>query len=199
MTTYGAVVRRSAAVVERARSQARSARRAIARFARPQSFAPPADAEAAAVRAVRNVASFRLHYAALLWFLLIASLFPRRRATMLFLMAFSKAALFYGALLKAFPASALLRRLVDGQIVTALAIVVILVEIVMTKAVPELLLAMGIGLPVVLLHAVFRVRDNLAENGDDKAMAAVGGVIDELDLPLEKKEDLELGTEKSAE
>ncbi|KAJ8465360.1 hypothetical protein OPV22_027912 [Ensete ventricosum] len=194
MASNGAVLRRSAAVVvERARAHARSTRKALARFARPQSFAAPPDAEAAAVRAVRNLASFRLYYALLLWVLLLASLFPRRRATMLFLMAASKVALFYGALLKAFPTSALLLRIIDRRLVVALALAVILIELALTRALPQLLLAVGIGLPIILLHAVFRVRDDLLEDGDDKAAAV--GAAGELDSVLEKKEDLELGSQ----
>ncbi|URD81360.1 GATA transcription factor 26 [Musa troglodytarum] len=191
MASYGGVLRRSAAVVERARDGARRTRKALARFARPQSFAAPPDAEAAAVRAVRNLRSFRLHYAILLWVLLLASLFPRRRATMLFLMAASKVALFCGALLKAFPNSALLCRIVDRRLAAALVLVVIGVELVMTRAVPQFLLAIAIGVPLVLLHSVFRVRDDLTASGQEAASAGGG----ELGPILEKKEDLELGSQ----
>ncbi|XP_064952906.1 uncharacterized protein LOC135608797 isoform X2 [Musa acuminata AAA Group] len=192
MATYGGVLRRSAAVVERARDSARRTRKALARFACPQAFAGPPDAEAAAVRAVRNLRSFRLHYALLLWVLLLASLFPRRRATMLFFMAASKAAFFYGVLLKAFPNSALLRQVLDRRLAAALVLAVVGVELVMTRAVPQFLLAMAIGLPVVLLHAVFRVRDDLTASSEEAAAAANGG---ELGPMLEEKQDLELGSE----
>ncbi|RWW83862.1 hypothetical protein BHE74_00007620 [Ensete ventricosum] len=190
MASYGGVLRRSAAVIERARDGARRTRKALARFARPQSFAAPHDAEAAAVRAVRNLRSFRLHYAILLWVLLLASLFPRRRATMLFLMAASKIALFCGALLKAFPNSALLGRIVDRRLAAALLLAMIGVELVMTRAVPQFLLAMAIGVPLVLLHAVFRVRDDLTASGQEAAGAG-GGALGPIS---EKKEDLELGS-----
>ncbi|CAL9209915.1 uncharacterized protein LOC135626832 [Musa acuminata AAA Group] len=178
MATYGGVLRRSAAVVEHARDSAR--------FARPQAFAAPPDAEAAAVLAVRNLRSFRLHYA-----LLLASLFPCRHATMLFLMAASKLALFYGALLKAFTNSALLRQIVDRRLVAALLMAVVGAEIVMTSAVPQFLLAMAVGVPLVLLHALFRTQDDPAASGEETA-ASNGG---ELGPILEKKEDLELGSQ----
>ncbi|XP_064994463.1 uncharacterized protein LOC135631024 [Musa acuminata AAA Group] len=193
MATYGGVLRRSAAVVERARDSARRTRKALARFVRPQAFAAPPDAEAAAVRAVRNLRSFRLHYALLLWVLLLASLFPRRRPTMLFFMAASKAAFFYGVLLKAFPNSALLRQVLDRRLAAALVLAVVGVELVMTRAVPQFLLAMAIGLPVVLLHAVFRVRDDLTASSEEAAAAAANG--GELGPMLEEKQDLELGSE----
>ncbi|THU67002.1 hypothetical protein C4D60_Mb05t20090 [Musa balbisiana] len=190
MATYGGVLRRSAAVVERARDSVRSTRKALARFARPQSFAAPPHAEAAAVRAVRNLRSFRLHYALLLWVLLLASLFPRHRATMIFLMAASKLALLYGALLKAFPNSALLRRIFDRRISAAVALIVICAELVMTGAVPQFLLAMGIGVPLVLFHALFRVRDDLTASGEEMA----GGTGGDPRPISEKKGDLEMGS-----
>ncbi|WOL16695.1 PRA1 family protein B2-like [Canna indica] len=192
MATYGGVLRRSAAVVERARDGARSTRKAIARFARPQSFAAPPDAEAAAVRAVRNIRSFRFHYALLLWVLLLAALFPHRRATMLVLMAVSKLALFFGALLKAFPNSAILRRIFNRRLVSALVMTVIGAELSMTGAVPQFLLAMAIGVPIVLLHAVFRVQDDLTASGEEAAIGNVG----EFAPISEKKEDLELGSQR---
>ncbi|WOL10491.1 PRA1 family protein B2-like [Canna indica] len=191
MASYGGVLRRSAAVVERARDGARRTRKALARFARPQSFAAPPNAEAAAVRAVRNLRSFGLHYGILIWLLLLASLFPRHRAAMLFLMAASKIALCYGALLKAFPGSTLLRRILDRRLVAALFLAVIGAELVMTEAVPQFLLAVAVGVPIVLLHAVFRARDDLAASGDEAAASGDG----ELRPISEKKEDLELGSQ----
>ncbi|CAL9079768.1 unnamed protein product, partial [Musa textilis] len=94
---------------------------------------------------------------------------------------------------RSFPTSALLRRVIDRRLVVALALAVILIELALTRALPQLLLAVGIGLPIILLHAVFRVRDDLLEDGDEKAAAA--GAAGELGSVLEKKEDLELGSQ----
>ncbi|XP_020093485.1 uncharacterized protein LOC109713718 [Ananas comosus] len=178
MANGAVILRRSAAaVVERAAAGARST-------------AAPPDAEAAAVRAVRNVGSFRVHYAALLWGLLLASLAPRHRASMLFLMAASKLVLAYGVLLRVFPNSALLRRVLDRRLVLGLFLLAVLLELAATDALGCLFAAMALGLPIVLLHAVFRVRDDLllAEEGS-AAAAANGG-----DTPEKKEEgDLESG------
>ncbi|XP_074585471.1 uncharacterized protein LOC141841229 [Curcuma longa] len=193
MASYGGVLRRSASVVQRARDGVRSTRKALARFARPQSFAAPPDAEAAAVRAVRNLRSFRFHYALLIWILILASLFPRRRPTMLFLMAASKLALFFGALLKVFPNSALIQRIVDRRVMGALVIFVIGTEIVVTSAVLQFLLAMAVGVPLVLLHAVFRARDDLTAEVEETAAVGNGGEFRQI-VEKEKKEDLELGS-----
>lgn len=164
------------------------ARRALARFApRPSAFGAAADAEAAAVRAVRNLRTFRFHYAALQWALLLASLAPRRRASMLFLMAASKGLLLYGGLLRVFPNSALLRRLLDRRLVALIFVALVLANLAAAGAIANLLAALAVGVPVIVLHASFRVRDDLegpslpspaAENGEEETAAVV-----------EKKED----------
>ncbi|KAG6507285.1 hypothetical protein ZIOFF_032627 [Zingiber officinale] len=195
MASYGGLLRRFPSVVQRGREGVRYARKALVRFARPQSFAVPADDEAAAVRAVRNLRSFRFHYAFLLWFLLLASLFPRRRHTMLFLMAASKLALFFGAFLKVFPNSTLLRRIVERRVMGALVAFVIGAEIVATGAVLQFLVAMAVGVPLVLLHAVFRARDDLATDVVETAAVANGGEFRQM-AEKEKKEDLELGSQR---
>jgi hypothetical protein len=174
-------------------ASARSTRRALARFApRPSAFSPAPDAEAAAVRAVRNLRTFRFHYAVIQWVLLLASLAPRHRASVLFLMAASKGLLLYGGLLKAFPNSALLRRLLDRRLVGALFVALVLADLVAAGAVDKLLFALAAGVPVVLLHAAFRVRDDLepaSDGGDeDKDKDKEDGVV------VEKKEDGDVET-----
>ncbi|XP_073001409.1 PRA1 family protein F3-like [Typha latifolia] len=194
MSTGAVLLRRSAvAVVERAAHHARSTRKAISRFApRPQAFSLPSDAESAAVRAVRNISSFRLHYAVLLWLLLLASLFRHHRASMLFLMAASKALLFYGVLLRAFPNSNLLRRLLDRRLVLAFFLLLVVAELAVTNAIWNLLTALGFGVPVVLLHAVFRVRDESLVS--EESGGAVGNGVDMDSSEKEKEEgDLESG------
>ena len=157
--------------LDKACASARSGRRALARFApRPSAFSPAADAEAAAVRAVRNLRTFRFHYAVIQWVLLLASLAPHHRASMLFLMAASKGLLLYGGLLKAFPNSALLRRLLDRRLVAALFVFLVLADLTAAAAIANLLFALAAGVPVVMLHAAFRVRDDLepvASSGDN--------------------------------
>nr|ACR36258.1 unknown [Zea mays] len=161
MGAAGAIRRAAASVVDRACAGTRGFRRALARFApRPSAFGPAADAEAAAVRAVRNLRTFRFHYAVLQWVLLLASLAPRHRASVVFLMAASKGLLVYGGLLKAFPNSALLRRLLDRRLVAAVFVALVLADIVAAGAVANLLAALAAGVPVIVLHASFRVRDD---------------------------------------
>lgn len=181
--------------LDRACASARTGRRALTRFApRPSAFSPAPDAEAAAVRAVRNLRTFRVHYAVIQWALLLASLAPRHRASMLFLMAASKGLLLYGGLLRAFPNSSLLRRLLDRRLVAAVFVVLVVADLAAAGAIPNLLFALAAGVPVVVLHAAFRVRDDLepvasADDGgeEDKEKERTGVVV-------EKKEDGDVET-----
>ncbi|KAF6989699.1 hypothetical protein CFC21_007001 [Triticum aestivum] len=169
--------------VDRACAAARGARRALARFApRPSAFGAAADAEAAAVRGVRNARTFRYHYAALQWALLLASLAAAgHRASVLFLMAASKVLLVCLGLLAPFPRLVLLRRLVAAAFVA-----LVLADIAAAGAVANLMAALAVGVPVIVLHASFRVRDDLegpsTENGEEEE-------ADEEAAVVEKRED----------
>uniref|UniRef100_A0ACD5TSF6 Uncharacterized protein n=2 Tax=Avena sativa TaxID=4498 RepID=A0ACD5TSF6_AVESA len=181
--------------LDKACASARSGRRALTRFApRLSAFSPAADAEAAAVRAVRNLRTFRFHYAVIQWVLLLASLAPHHRASVLFLMAASKGLLLYGGLLKAFPNSALLRRLLDRRLVGAVFVLLVLADLTAAGAIDKLLFALAAGVPVVLLHAAFRVRDDLEAASPD----GIGGNEEdekkEDGVVVEKKEDGDVET-----
>ncbi|KAH7687524.1 Prenylated rab acceptor PRA1 protein [Dioscorea alata] len=158
MAGYGAKLRPVATAIF---SRARSTGKAITRFARPRSFSVPSDADAGAIRTVRNLIHFRHYYIVFLYIILLSSLIPRRHAAMLCLMATSKVAASYVALLKAFPNSAVLRFL-DQRIVMVLFLMVIVVQMVITRAAKHLMISMAVGIPIVLAHAVFRARDDLA-------------------------------------
>uniref|UniRef100_A0ACD5ZLE1 Uncharacterized protein n=1 Tax=Avena sativa TaxID=4498 RepID=A0ACD5ZLE1_AVESA len=180
--------------LDKACASARSGRRALTRFApRLSAFSPAADAEAAAVRAVRNLRTFRFHYAVIQWVLLLASLAPHHRASVLFLMAASKGLLLYGGLLKAFPNSSLLRRLLDRRLVGAVFVLLVLADLTAAGAIDKLLFALAAGVPVVLLHAAFRVRDDLEAASPD----GIGGDEEEKKedgVVVEKKEDGDVET-----
>ncbi|OEL26237.1 hypothetical protein BAE44_0012744 [Dichanthelium oligosanthes] len=150
-------------------------------------FAPAADAEAAAVRSVRNLCTFWFHYAVLQWALLLASLTPRHRASVVFLIAASKGLLVYGGLLKVFPNSALLRRLLDRRLVATVFVALVLADMVAAGAVANLLTALTAGVPIIVLHTSFRVRDDL--EGPSVDVAAENGKEDETAAVVEKKED----------
>ncbi|KAK8944268.1 hypothetical protein KSP39_PZI008565 [Platanthera zijinensis] len=190
MAGHGAMLRPSAAfwaakeATERAR---RSARRAITRFARPGAFSLPAGRRAAASRAFRNLAAFRSHYALLLWISLLSFLFHSHRATVLFLMVVSKVALSYAVVLRIFPNSVLLQRILDRRVVVALFLALVIVKVVLAGAVANLLLSLAAAIPIILAHAVFRSPDDPSTAG-----AAENGKPSGELTPLSEKKDSDL-------
>ncbi|KAJ4784549.1 PRA1 family protein [Rhynchospora pubera] len=192
MVTGGAIRRSAAAAMDRVYAEVRMTRRAVIRFApRPGAFGFPPDAESGAVRIVRNIRTFKIHYAAILWMFLLASLFPHHRPSMLLLMASSKAILCYAVLLKAFPSSTILRRVLDRRLVAVVFIIVVVGELVATRAVESLKMAAYVGLPVVVLHALLRIRDDLliAEEADANGDEVAASAVVEKEKEREKRED----------
>ncbi|XP_020574083.1 uncharacterized protein LOC110020354 [Phalaenopsis equestris] len=193
MATHGANLRQfgllSAAkeAAENARFHARSARRAITRFARPGAFSYPANRAAAASRFSRNLAAFRGHYSLLLWFSLLAFLFPSHRATMLFLMVISKVVLSYAVLLRLFPHSAILHRILDRRIVAGVFLVVVMVQLALAGAVVYLFIATAAVAPIVVAHAVFRTADSSLAAG-----AGENGKLAGETIPISEKKNADL-------
>lgn len=98
---------------------------------------------------------------------------------MLLLMASAKAILCYAVLLKAFPSSIILRRVLDRRLVAVVFVIVVVGELVATRAVESLQMTAVVGSPMVFLHALLRIRDDLliveeaTANGDEVAASAV--------------------------
>ncbi|VAH06297.1 unnamed protein product [Triticum turgidum subsp. durum] len=96
-------------------------------------------------------------------------------------MAASKVLLVCLGLLAPFPRLALLRRLVAAAFVA-----LVLADLAAAGAVANLMAALAVGVPVIVLHASFRVRDDLegpsTENGEEEE-------ADEEAAVVEKRED----------
>uniref|UniRef100_A0A0D9XMI8 PRA1 family protein n=1 Tax=Leersia perrieri TaxID=77586 RepID=A0A0D9XMI8_9ORYZ len=101
-------------------------------------------------------------------------------------MAASKGLLVYGGLLRAFPNSSLLRRLLDRRLVAAVFVALVLADIAAAGAVANLLAALAVGVPVIVLHASFRLRDDLEAASPT---TEGGGGEEETAAVVEKKED----------
>ncbi|PKU80468.1 PRA1 family protein B3 [Dendrobium catenatum] len=193
MATHGAILRPSAvlsaatAAAERARFHARSARRAITRFARPGAFSLPSNRSAAASRISRNLAAFRIHYALLLWFSLLIFLCPSHRATMLFLMLISKVILSYAVLLRLFPNSALLHRILVPRIVAGIFVVFVIIQLALASAIVNLFLAIAAVSPIVVAHAIFRTPDASLAAGAGENGKVAGEMV-----PISEKKDADL-------
>ncbi|KAG0454108.1 hypothetical protein HPP92_025412 [Vanilla planifolia] len=167
MANYGAMLRPTAALWA-VHFHVRSTQRAISRFAGPSSFSLPAGCSSATNRIRRNFTVFRVHYAILLWFILLSTLFRSHRASMLFLMAASKIALSYAVLLRIFPNSSLLRRFLDRHLVAVIFLTIVVVDLSLDSAIRNLFLSLIVATPFVLAHAVFRIPEAPPADEDGK-------------------------------
>lgn len=124
-------------------------------------FNIPATPEAAAVRIIRNLVYFRLYYILFIWTILFITLLPKRKVSLIFLVAMTAVTCLYLVLLRVVPNSVVLHKIIDRRLVLALLAIVTMVELILTRAALHLFLTLGCGTPVVLVHAVLRVRDDL--------------------------------------
>ncbi|KAI5001035.1 hypothetical protein ZWY2020_010994 [Hordeum vulgare] len=111
---------------------------------------------------------------------------------MLFLMAASKGLLLYRGLLRAFPNSTLLHRLLDRSLVAVVFVVLVVADLAAADAIPNIIIAHR-RRPILVLHAAFRVCDNLdLATSTDNA----GGAEDKerTRMMVEKKEDGDVET-----
>ncbi|KAF8412466.1 hypothetical protein HHK36_000430 [Tetracentron sinense] len=124
-------------------------------------FNIPSSPEAAAVRIIRNLGYLRVYYVLVMWIILFVSLIPRRGVSVIFLIAMTVVTCLYLLLLRAIPNSVILHKIIDHRLVLALLGIVTVVELILTRAVIHLLVSFAIGMPIVLVHAVLSVRDDL--------------------------------------
>lgn len=124
-------------------------------------FNIPLSPEAAAVRIIRNLGDFGLYYTLFVWIILFISLVPKRKVSLIFLVAMTVVACLYLLLLRALPNSVVLHRVIDKWLVLALLAIVTGVELILTRAAIHLLITLACGIPIILVHAVLRVRVDL--------------------------------------
>ncbi|XP_010246106.1 PREDICTED: PRA1 family protein F3-like [Nelumbo nucifera] len=125
-------------------------------------MAIPSSPEAAAVRIIRNLGYFWVYYTLIIWVILLVSLVPRRRLSLIFLVVMTVVTCFYLLLLRAFPSSIILHnKFIDRRLVLALIAIITVVELILTRAAIHLLVSLAIGIPIILVHAVLRVGDDL--------------------------------------
>ncbi|XP_058086499.1 PRA1 family protein F4-like [Magnolia sinica] len=189
MAIYGTVQRpstlASSAFTEPARPRPGSDRRVPSGFSLLRSFNIPSSAEAAAVRIIRNLGYFRVLYILLLWSILFMSLVPRRRVSLIFLVATTAVSCLYLLLLQAVPDSVVLHKIIDRRLVLALLMIVTIVELVLTCATIHLLVSLAIGVPIILVHAVLRSQDDLFVNEQASAAGELVPLVDKKDSDLE--------------
>ncbi|KAI6706467.1 hypothetical protein NL676_009429 [Syzygium grande] len=114
----------------------------------------PATPEAAAARIIKNLSHLGLFYTLVLWVGLSISLVPERRFSLLLLMATTIIANQYLIMLRLMPNSICINKAVDKMLVLLPVAIVTIVGLILTNAAIHLVATLGIGIPVILVHAV---------------------------------------------
>ena len=133
-------------------------------------FNIPTSPEAAAARIIRNLGDYGLYYALILWLGLFISLIPKRKVSLIYLVAMTYVTVVYLLVLRALPNSFVLNKVIGKRLVLALLVIATMVELILTRAAIHLFATLGIGVPIILVHAVFTIRDDLFVG--DEASAA---------------------------
>ncbi|CAI8614055.1 unnamed protein product [Vicia faba] len=114
----------------------------------------PLTAEAAASRIIRNLGNLGLYYTLFIWIILFITLIPQRKVSLILLVIMTYVTTLYGLLLRAFPNSVLLHRIIDKRIISSLLFIATAIQLIVTKAGIHFAVTMTCSVPVVLLHAV---------------------------------------------
>ncbi|XP_020204334.1 PRA1 family protein F4 [Cajanus cajan] len=114
----------------------------------------PSTSEAAGVRIMRNMVDFGLYYSLFVWIILFITLIPCRKVSLILLVIMTYVTTLYILLLRAFPNSVVLHRIIDKRAVMALLAVATAVQLILTEAGVHLAVTLASSVPVVLVHAV---------------------------------------------
>ncbi|KAF8028526.1 hypothetical protein BT93_E1218 [Corymbia citriodora subsp. variegata] len=148
------VTQRPSSTVSSSTPQMETARelKAKAKFVFPLGF--PATPEAAAARIIKNLSHLGLFYMLVLWVGLSISLVPERKFSLLLLMAMTIIANQYLIMVRLMPNSICGNKAVDKMLVLVPVAIVTIVGLILTRAAIHLFATLGIGIPVILVHAV---------------------------------------------
>ncbi|KAK7295263.1 hypothetical protein RJT34_18169 [Clitoria ternatea] len=130
----------------------------------------PLTSEAAGIRIIRNMGIFGLYYTLFVWIILFITLIPQREVSLILLVIMTYVTTLYCLLLRAFPNSVLLHRIIDKRVVLGLLAFATALQLILTEAGIHLALTLACSVPVVLVHAVlwasFEVEDGSAGAGE---------------------------------
>jgi len=118
-------------------------------------FGLPATPEAAAARIIENLSHLSLFYMLVLWVGLSISLMPERKFSLLLLMGMTIIVNQYLIIVRLMPNSICGNKAVDKMLVLVPVAIVTIVGLILTDAAIHLFATLGIGTPVILVHAVF--------------------------------------------
>ncbi|KAK9273401.1 hypothetical protein L1049_018211 [Liquidambar formosana] len=149
-------------------------------------FNIPSSPEATAVRIIRNLSSYGEYYTIFVWVILFISLIPERKVSLIYLVAMTVVTCLYLLLLRDLPNSVVLHKIIDKRLVLAVLAIATAIELILTDAAIHLLATLAAGIPIILVHAVLKTRDDQFVN--EEACAA-GELVP---LVNQKSDDAEL-------
>lgn len=114
----------------------------------------PPTPEAASLRVTRNLGRFAWYYVSLIWISLFISLVPCRKVSLIYFVSTTAATCVYLLLLRAYPKSVVLHKILDKRLVLSLLAIAAVVELILTEAAVHLCVTLACGAPIILLHAV---------------------------------------------
>ncbi|XP_045793405.1 PRA1 family protein F1-like [Trifolium pratense] len=114
----------------------------------------PLTSEAAASRIIRNFGNFGLYYTLLVWIILFIYLIPDRKVSLILLVSMTYVTTLYCLILRSFPNSVVLHKIMDKRIVLSLLFIATAVQMILTDAGIQFAITLTSSVPVVLLHAV---------------------------------------------
>lgn len=114
----------------------------------------PLTAEAAASRIIRNLGNLGLYYTLFIWIILFITLIPCRKVSLILLVIMTYVTTVYCLILRSFPNSVLLHRIIDKRVILSLLFIATAIQLILTDAGIHFAVTMTCSVPVVLLHAV---------------------------------------------
>ncbi|XP_077254183.1 PRA1 family protein F3-like [Tasmannia lanceolata] len=168
MAAYGPILRpstvSSSAPIDPSPDHPSPARRSLNEFGFTWVFGVPSTPKVALVRVLKNLCYFREYYTLIVWLILFVSLVPKRHESLIFLVALTAVAYLYNLLTRAIHDSVVSHKVIDPRLVLALIGIIVIVELVITKAIVHLLVSLAIGVPIILVHAILRVSNDIVGN-----------------------------------
>ncbi|CAN1753936.1 PRA1 family protein D [Linum perenne] len=124
-------------------------------------FNIPSSPEVAARRITRNLSQYRLHYIHFVWIVLFITLIPSRKVSLICLVFMTYVASLYLLILRTFPASYFLNKLIDKRLVLSLIVVMTILELIFTKAALHLFITLAATIHLVLIHAALWIGEHI--------------------------------------
>jgi hypothetical protein len=142
----------------------------------------PSTAEAAASRIIRNLGNFGLYYTLFIWIILFITLIPQRKVSLILLVIMTYVTTLYCLILRSFPNSVVLHRIIDKRIVLSLLFIATAIQLILTEAGIHFAITLTSSVPIVLLHAVLWINsyeydayETLEGSGKEESAPLTGG------------------------